>query len=111
MVLLVWIANFFVVIILLVLFVMYAIMAGLALLLKSDDALHLSSKCAISIDQAANALLGGNEDHTMSGRMGYRIKTGKANGFEIWLCKQLSRADPYSDTHCVSSIEYDEVET
>lgn len=62
----------------------------------------------ITIDQFANTLLGGNPDETISGRMGWRIKTGKATKFELWLCRVLSKIDTTTKKHCVESIEYEE---
>jgi hypothetical protein len=64
---------------------------------------------AESLDQSANAMLGGHMDHTISGRMGYRIKLRKATKIEVWLCKLLSKIDQTSDKHCLDAIEWDEV--
>lgn len=107
---LVWLVNLLVLPILLIMFVCHVLLAALAIYFKSTTGALLATRSAIGIDQAANALLGGNEDQTMSGRMGYRIKTGKASKFELWLCKQLSKIDPYTTSHCEESIEYDELE-
>jgi len=62
----------------------------------------------IAIDQLFNALLGGNPDQTLSGRMGRRIQQGRATKLEVWLCKILSKIDPYTDRHCIESIDKDE---
>jgi len=105
---LVWIANALTVVVFLILFVMYVILAAFMLLIGSAEGLMLAGRSAVGIDQAANALLGGNEDQTMSGRMGRRIENGKATKFELWLCNILSKIDPYTERHCVESIEHDE---
>ena len=62
----------------------------------------------ISIDQLLNALLGGNPDETISGRMGVRIREGRATRFERLLCRLLSKIDPTTKRHCVESIDEDE---
>ena len=64
---------------------------------------------AISFDQLGNTAINGNQDNTVSGRLGYKIKSGKANRLEKVFCKILSLFDPTSKTHCVSSIEDDEI--
>jgi len=56
----------------------------------------------ISIDQLANALLGGDPDETISSRIGKRRSTCRLCG---WLCAVLDRID---QRHCSKSIEADE---
>ena len=63
-------------------------------------------KIAIGIDQAAAALLGWNEDMTISGHIGYRIQTGKATKIEKIICKILRFFEAH---HCIKSIEKDEI--
>lgn len=63
---------------------------------------------AIGFDQAGNALLGGNPDQTISGRLGKRILNKNDNC--IWcikLCKVLSWFFN-EDYHCLSSIDENE---
>ena len=62
----------------------------------------------VGVDQLANTILGGNPDQTISGRLGRRIQEGKATKLEIVLCRILSFLDPYTDRHCVDSIDIDE---
>ena len=61
----------------------------------------------IGIDQLFNALLGGNPDETISGRIGKRIQAGSASKIEVMLCKLLSIV-LFDPKHCVTSIELDE---
>ena len=63
---------------------------------------------ASSLDQVGNTAINGNQDNTVSGRLGYKIKMGKANCCEKLFCRILSMYDPTSNTHCISSIEDDE---
>ena len=63
---------------------------------------------ASSSDQLGNTAINGNQDNTVSGRLGYKIKSGKANCCEKLFCRILSLLDPTTKTHCVSSIEDDE---
>ena len=63
---------------------------------------------ASSTDQVGNTAINGNMDNTVSGRLGYKIKSGKANCCEKLFCRILSLLDPTTKTHCVSSIEDDE---
>lgn len=76
---------------------------------RSKGMTDRAMKIVISIDQTGNALLGGNMDQTISGRMGRRIEEGKASKIEIWICHALSAIDGRTDRHCVYSIERDEV--
>ena len=87
----------------------YLVVMVLSYLLKDNKQAKYFQQVAEGLDQSMNGILGGNIDHTISGRMGYRIKTGKATKFEIWLCKVLSKIDQTTDTHCLSAIEWDEV--
>lgn len=99
-------------------FVLLAVIALMLILLtlimhfifRDTEAARFALLTAESVDQTMNACLHGNMDHTMSGRMGYRILTGKATKFELWLCRVLSEIDPTTDRHCIDAIEYDEVE-
>ena len=63
---------------------------------------------ASSTDQVGNTAINGNMDNTVSGRLGYKIKSGKANCCEKLFCRILSYLDPTTKTHCISSIEDDE---
>jgi hypothetical protein len=59
----------------------------------------------IGIDQLANAILGGDPDMTISGRLGrilYRCR------FCRWICLILSWIDPRDGNHCEKVIEEDE---
>lgn len=64
---------------------------------------------ASSTDQVGNTAINGNQDNTVSGRLGYKKKMEKANCCEKLFCRILSYLDPTSKTHCISSIEQDEV--
>ena len=61
----------------------------------------------IGFDQFINALIGGNPDMTLSGRIGERIRVGRATKFEVYLCRTLSIVF-FDKKHCISSIEEDE---
>ena len=63
---------------------------------------------SVGIDQLFNTILAGNPDQTISGRLGKRIKEGKATKFELVLCRILSFLDPYTNRHCVDSIDKNE---
>ena len=63
-------------------------------------------KVSYSLDQLGNTVANGHQDYTFSGRLGEKIKSGKANYFEKVFCKSLSALDPTSDAHCVDSIGY-----
>jgi len=60
----------------------------------------------ISIDQLGNALLGGNRDITISGRVGYASLNGSksAKVFEFFI-----NALFFNSKHCLNAIEWDEV--
>lgn len=59
----------------------------------------------LSIDQFANVLIGGDEDETISSRMGKAVE-GKTG---CWLCNTLCRLLHWIDPHhCRDSIERDE---
>ncbi|KGJ92037.1 hypothetical protein [Colwellia psychrerythraea] len=63
----------------------------------------------IAVDQLFNVLLlNGNEDHTISGRVGYRAK--KTNKW-YWLSleKIINTLFWFDKNHCRNSIEWDEV--
>lgn len=60
----------------------------------------------IGIDQLLNAMLGGNPDHTISGRIGWRIATNKATAPEKALCWFLRL---FENKHCLKSVELDEI--
>lgn len=60
----------------------------------------------IGLDQFVNAILGGNPDLTISGRIGYRIATNQATKPEKALCWVLRK---FENKHCLNSIELDEV--
>jgi len=62
---------------------------------------------SLGIDQLANASINGNEDQTISGRMGYAIKYLKVeNSIINVICKILNKVFNQKD-HCGSAIEYD----
>ena len=60
---------------------------------------------AISLDQLGNTAMGGDEDNTLSGRLGSKIQSGESIHPERRLCYILSQLDSSSNTHCISSIE------
>ena len=59
----------------------------------------------ISLDQLANTLLGGDPDHTISGRMGRAIVEGRCR-FCRPICKFLNVVFRQKN-HCKQSIEWD----
>jgi len=107
----VYILDVFFSIFLIVFAILYMILFLISLLLEDKKMKDRALSIALSIDQAGNNILGGSEDHTISGRMGWRIKNNKAGKFEIWLCKVLSKIDHTTNKHCIDSIEYDEVDS
>jgi hypothetical protein len=75
---------------------------------------HLKSswflRVLIALDQLANVLIywkQGSPDVTLSAHFGYRIKTGKANLVERFICRCLHWFDK---EHCKKSYEYDKEE-
>jgi len=64
----------------------------------------------ISVDQFFNVLLlNGSEDHTISGRVGYKALTTRK---KCWLYaeKIINALFWFDKNHCRESIEYDEIE-
>lgn len=59
----------------------------------------------IAIDQLGNALLLGDPDHTISGRLGRSSRAGCK--WCRWFCLLLSKLDPRDGDHCINSIEAD----
>lgn len=63
----------------------------------------------IAIDQFFNVLLlNGDEDHTISGRVGYRAKKTK-KWYWLALEKIINTLFWFDKNHCRSSIEWDEI--
>ena len=58
----------------------------------------------LAIDQLDNAILGGDEDETISSRMGKHI-VKKDSHLCKFICKILNKIDP---NHCIDAIEKDE---
>ncbi len=64
----------------------------------------------ISIDQFFNVLLlNGSEDHTISGRVGYKALTTKKKRW-LYAEKLINTLFWFDKNHCRESIEYDEIE-
>jgi hypothetical protein len=59
-------------------------------------------------DQAGNKAINGNQDNTVSGRLGYKIVKNKATWNEKLFDKLLSEYDPSTWNHGIDSIENDE---
>lgn len=57
----------------------------------------------VAADQLVNVVFGGNEDETISSRIGKDARRGKA--FACVLCRVLDWMDPH---HCEKAIERDE---
>jgi len=55
----------------------------------------------IAVDQAINAVLGGDPDETLSSRMGKQVERCKLCR---WVCRLLGKVDR---DHCIKSIEAD----
>ena len=63
----------------------------------------------LALDQLFNVLLlNGNEDHTISGRVGYKALTTNA-WYWLVLEKIINTIFFFDKDHCRSSIEWDEV--
>ena len=74
-------------------------------LFKLDSVKAYFWRILISIDQLVNTILGGNEDETLSSRMGKLIEQDRCP-FCYWICTHiLHRID---QNHCQKSIERDE---
>ena len=66
-------------------------------------------KLLIAIDQLFNVLLfNGDEDHTISGRVGYKAFVTKKRKWLV-LEKIINTAFFFDDNHCYKSIEWDEI--
>lgn len=68
-----------------------------------------AKRLLVSIDQFFNVLLlNGSEDHTISGRVGYKALTTKKRG---WLIaeKVINTLFFFEPDHCRNAIEYDEL--
>lgn len=108
-----WLLGIFLVGLLLIsggLFV-FAILAMLVLIVLS--ALGKTNKLArycknvwYSIDQTINTILGGNPDHTLSGRIGYHALQGSKTC--LYMEKVVNLLFWFDKDHCRSAIEYDE---
>lgn len=59
---------------------------------------------ALSFDQTANALTGGDPDESVSSRMGKRVGAGD-RGFSYVMCRLMH---PFDKNHCTKAIESDE---
>ena len=63
----------------------------------------------IAVDQLFNVLLlNGSEDHTISGRVGYKAQSTH-RWYWLWLEKGINTLFFFDPNHCRSSIEWDEV--
>lgn len=63
----------------------------------------------IALDQLFNVLiLNGSEDHTISGRVGYKAHTTKKKRW-LFLQKVIDAVFFFDKNHCYNSIEWDEV--
>lgn len=61
----------------------------------------------VADDQDINALFNGNEDHTISGRVGYMSNVKKTKD---WItAKKIINALFRDPNHCDNAIEYDEI--
>ncbi len=63
----------------------------------------------IALDQLFNVLiLNGSEDHTISGRVGYKAHFTKKKRW-LFLQKAIDAVFFFDKNHCYNSIEWDEV--
>lgn len=74
------------------------------LLFKNKDTNQYVKNNFIAIDQRANALLFGDEDETISSRMGKHLVKKKDCFICKFICGLLNKIDPQ---HCYDAIEYD----
>ena len=64
----------------------------------------------IALDQFFNVLLlNGSEDHTISGRVGYKAMTTK-KWYWKFAEKFINALFWFDDNHCYNSIEWDEIQ-
>lgn len=67
-------------------------------------------RLAIAFDQLLNvAFFNGNEDHTISGRVGYKALTAGA-WYWIFAEKVINAIFFFDPDHCRNSIEWDEID-
>ena len=93
-------------------FFAYAILAIISLFFPSLLYVFLkhSLTMSLAVDQLANASIHGNEDQTISGRLGYAIHyKGKENIIYVILCQILNKFFKQSN-HCLDAIEFDRVD-
>ena len=63
---------------------------------------HYLIRLALVVDQLFNVLLwNGSQDETISSHIGRRIMSGKANWFEMVICKGLRKIE---SSHCFKSM-------
>jgi len=74
------------------------------LLFKNKDINKYIKNNFIGVDQRVNALLFGDEDETMSSRMGKRLVLKKDCFICRFICGLLNKIDK---NHCVDAIEHD----
>ena len=92
-------------------FVMYILLTLISPFSKRLSSLYYrySLTLALSIDQLANASIHGNEDLTISGRLGYHIYILKTEAkILVFLCRILSLLFRQKK-HCYDAIEYDRI--
>lgn len=77
------------------------------LLFKNKNTNQYIKNNFIAIDQRANALLFGDEDETISSRMGKHLVKKKDCCLCRFICGLLNKIDP---NHCVDAIEENEGE-
>ena len=80
-------------------------LAALSLLMYGITSDKWFYNIAVSLDQLGNTAMGGDEDNTLSGRLGSKIKSGNSLHPENRICYILSQLDKTTNTHCIASIE------
>ncbi len=95
-----------------------ALLIGAGLMLVALPAMRLlpaglARRYAVNLfiagDQLANAILGGNPDRTISGRLGKRLLKGRESCafcflLSGWICRLLDEVDP---DHCIRAYRAD----
>lgn len=64
----------------------------------------------LGLDQWINTWFDGDEDETISSRLGKALVKNPDCRWCVYLCELLSRIDPAPGNHCTESIEPDEGE-
>ena len=86
----------------------YALILGLGVLTKSEELKHYGLRCMVAPDQWWNAALLGEEDETVSSRLGRALASGRPKEGAKALAAVVNaffRVLAGQENHCLESIE------